>query len=433
MHTLSPIITRCAVVALALSILSACSDDPTTSSPPPGDPLLTVEVAFCSGLEPDWVAFQDGDGAWTRALPSATSRIITFRHPFAANRGAIATVHRFAASVTTLSVRYGAPAELESVGDTVPEHCGPPVSKTLLGTVAGLDTNELAIVSAGHNARAVVFPIDGAGFALGGLIPEPQEILATRITRVNGGAAPTGMILRRSPDLPDNATIPVLDFNSPEAFQPVLRNVTLDGLGPEGAIAFTGLRTAHSNNEVLFLTGGATDATRPYYAIPEARLDPGDLQILTASAGPATQNVVRGTTLYFRSPVDRTLRFGAVVAPPTVSLAAAAPTLRLRAQFAPHADYDRLALIVYQQTEVTLVGVAMTTAYAALTGGAYDLVVPELTGVPGFDPSWALRAGTPVLWTADRVGGTLGLGPSAVPTDGATSRVAAVTGGFASP
>jgi hypothetical protein len=115
------------------------------------------------------------------------------------------------------------------------------------------------------------------------------------------------------------------------------------------------------------------------------------------------------------------------VAPPEVSVAASAPTLRPRARFARQADYDRLTTITYR-ADGTVVSVAMTDAYATLSGNGYDLVVPELGGVPGFDVSWALRPASGVNWSVVRIGGTLGLGPDAVPTDGAIQRAAELSG-----
>jgi len=52
-------------------LLAACSDAMTSPAPPPP---TTISVAYCSGLEPLWVAFQDGNGAWNRALPATAGR-----------------------------------------------------------------------------------------------------------------------------------------------------------------------------------------------------------------------------------------------------------------------------------------------------------------------------------------------------------------------
>jgi len=67
-------------IALAGTTLGACSD--RAMSPPPPPPPTTVDVAYCSGLEPTWVAFQDGDGAWTQAQPIVSGPHTTFRYAF---------------------------------------------------------------------------------------------------------------------------------------------------------------------------------------------------------------------------------------------------------------------------------------------------------------------------------------------------------------
>ena len=72
----------------------------------------------------------------------------------------------------------------------------------------------------------------------------------------------------------------------------------------------------------------------------------------------------------------------------------------------------------------------MTSTYADLTATGYDLILPDLSGVQGFNPQWALRPGTAISWIVSRVGGTLGLGSNAAPTDGASVRNGEVSGTF---
>jgi hypothetical protein len=105
--------------------------------------------------------------------------------------------------------------------------------------------------------------------------------------------------------------------------------------------------------------------------------------------------------------------------------------LRLLARFVPQDAYDRAVVISYQQSFVDLSGshtgiqvsVSMTAAYAQLIGG-WDLTIPDLSGVTGFQRGWALIPGFAVRWSAVRLGGTLPLGFTAVPRDGDVQRVA---------
>src|SRR5437870_8008907 len=413
-------------VLFLVATLGACSDGTLPSTPPPPPPPTTVAVAYCAGLEPTWVAFQDGDGAWTQAQPTVSGSTKTFRHGSAADRGAIATLSGAGGNMTVLSVLYGTPAELVTAGDTNARDCGPAPAKTLLGTVARLDTNETAFVAASFNARVPV-GVDRS-FELKGLASGPRDLLATRTTRTDGSDVITRLMLRRGVDVPDSTTLPVLDFASAEAFAPAVANVSLDGLGAESAASGTRLLTDRDELTVSLMIGPTTDVTRPYVALPESQLLAGDLQILAASVSAATTGSARSATLYFRTPTDRTLTLGAPLVLPTFSTIASAPALRLRAHFVPQSEYDRSAFVSYQEGTTTFVVISMTAAYAALTETGYDLVVPDLSGAVGFDSAWSLHPGATLLWSAGRIGGTLGLGRDAVPSDGTVQRTVSAAG-----
>ena len=385
--------------------------------------LTSVVVAYCTATAPAWVASQDGNGDWRRLLPEVVGGRTLFRRDFVTDRGGIATATPIlGGALTVLDVLYGTPAELATVGDTNTIDCAGADPKDLFGSVAGLGAADSALISTGNILRASVLP-GRTTFHVSGMPSGPRDLLASRTTVAAGGAAVTSLLLRRDVDLPDDANIGTLDFTSVEAFAPATATVRVEGLFPEGAITGTRLRTSNSDLLLTNLTQAPTATARPYFAIPENRLLAGDLQVLrVATAGPSSDN--RDAELYFRSPTDRTLTLGSPLAPPTITAVATAPSLRVRAQFAPQAEYDRSTTIVYEQgSSSAQVVVTMTSAYAALTGG-YDLVVPDLSGVAAFDPAWSLVPGAQLLWSATRVGGTLDLGRDAVPTDGSTRRQA---------
>ena len=411
---------------LIVGMLAACSDNATSPSPsPPPPPPANVSVAYCAGLEPVWVAFQDGNGAWTRSLPTTSNGTVVFQTTITATRGGIATATPSGAGITFLHVFYGAPEELETLGYTSPRFCGPPVVKTLLGNVAGLDSNEFAIIRGGSDAQTLAHA--GNEFELNVLPPGPQDILATRITRTNGRDTMTKIILRRGIDLADGATLPVLDFTSAEAFVPATASVTLSGIGVGGAAISTRLITGGFNSTFGVVTGQDIGTARPYFALPEAQLLPGDLQVLNASGHGATPNSVRSASRFFHAVQDYTIGLGADVVPPDFRTVATSPTLRLGARLVNQSEYGRETSVSFQEDSTRFVSVSMTQNYALQVGGTYDLVIPELTGVAGFEAAWALSPTNSLRWSATRIGGTLGLGIEPVPFDGATQRGAFIS------
>lgn len=412
------------VAVLALSLLAACSGDRMISTHPPGqaNPPGTVEVPFCAAVAPDWVAFQDGDAKWTRALPVIDGRTIRFRYTFSSERGAMAAVRLLPGGrLTTLTIQYGAPAELIIGADTASLACGALATNTLFGSVAGLGPDDIAAVSAGYGASALLAASQRA-FTLRGLVPGPQELLATRKVAVNEVRQLASVILRRTPDLPDSTLLSTLDFNSAEAFAPVLVRVTLGGVGPENATLTSALHTPYGSDSFLAEEGTMAGNQRTIFAIPTERLHEGDLQLATMSATAVEADAHRVASVYFRAPADQTLTFGAPVTIPALSAVATTPNLRLRARFDAQPEYDRLTSIEFVQSQV-IVTVAATSRYAAVAPGGYDLVIPDLSPVSGFDPRWALSAREPAFWFATRIGGSLGLGLDAQPFAGATVRV----------
>src|SRR5262249_19121879 len=151
-----------------LAAIVACSDDPVApvaAIPPDPTPTRTIAVPFCADAAPIWAAFQDGDGAWTRAFPVVRGDRVTFRRELSSNHAASATLSQlFGTSFTVLRVLYGAPDDLPAVGDTTRADCPGADSKTLNGSVAGLGTNDVAQISLGDNAQAVVGGALGSGF-----------------------------------------------------------------------------------------------------------------------------------------------------------------------------------------------------------------------------------------------------------------------------
>ena len=412
------------MLMLSVTLVVACHDDPSGPSLPHE---TAVAVTYCAAAAPAWVAFRDGDGSWTRELPDVSGDRTTFHHTFTSGRAALATVTPFAGTaITLLHVLYGAPAELATGGDTTETDCITDARKTLRGDVAGLGASQLATVNVGSLAAAFVQQQAGLEFTVQGVPNGPQDLLAIR----NAPPATARLILRRNVDLPDGSLLPTLDFESAEAFALASANVTIENLGGAAAVNLTRLLTPHGEF-ALPVTSSVAAATQAFFAVPANKLLAGDLQALHVSTSGAQ---TRSVDVYFHSLADRTLRIGDPMVAPTLStIASDATTLRLRARFAQQADYDKTTSVVYEQpTRSAFVAVTMTPAYAALAG-SYDVDVPDLGSVASFDTHWGLAPGALINWTAVRSGGTLPIGRSVVPSDGATLRTAVANGSMTIP
>jgi hypothetical protein len=416
------------IAALLITLLvDACSHD--MAGPGNGVDSQTADIAFCG--EPTWVAFQDGDGAWTRAVAMRVGSIATLHHIFTKGRAGIAIARESNGGMTALSIFYGAPNELSTVSDTAGVACGATSSRTLHGTVIGLDTNEVALVLAGRGVDpGFVSAATGPDFDLRGLRPGPHDFLATRTAIANGKQVVNRVTVRRAPDLPDQAILAPMDFRSTEALPPVAHTLTLTGPDAAGSTGFVALRTAHGiADQLAAISTTGTATTTQYLAIPDQQLVSGDLQSITMTSAPSA-NVVRSTTVYFHFAADRSIALPGIPTSPALSVASTGRTLAMRARFDVATDYDRLTSITYQQGENTIVIVTMTATYAARNPGLYDLVVPDLLELDGFDSHWALQPGIAVRWTSARFGGTLGPTFNAVPSEGSTRRTATDAGVF---
>lgn len=163
-------IVRSAITLIGAVSLAACNSDGTVSLTPRQP--QAVFAKWCSGLEPAWVAVQDGDSAWTRLQPTTVNGNVVFQHEFVSDRGGIATLSRGGGGFTALQLLYGTPTELETVGNTKPLFCGTTISKVLLGGIVGVDTNETVLMAGDLSQDGS--PWGGGGFALPNITEGPH-------------------------------------------------------------------------------------------------------------------------------------------------------------------------------------------------------------------------------------------------------------------
>jgi len=243
------------------------------------------------------------------------------------------------------------------------------------------------------------------------------------------------MIIRRGVNAGNNSTLPVLDFGSAEAFDPVQGTLTIGNLGTDVATVFTNYFTAAGSGAAGATVGASilpSAGPFTYYGVPASKQIAGDLHLALAIAFPGVTSLdqERIAALYFKDPTDRTVTLGAALPAQTVSVAATAPYVRFRATGSIPADYGKLLDLEFTQTNAAHT-VSILASESYLAGAAsYDITVPDFSGVAGWDNNWGPKTGSETEWRVSTFGFTgIGLG-SLNPVDGTTFKGAGRTGGI---
>ena len=418
---------------------------------------------FCTvDQTPIWFAIQDGaSGTWTKVNPSASGTKFQFNitQPKAgvayvtniasagvssASRGLAgrlsaslkqelllrnratrtnAYAARSLANGYDLTIVYGTQSELNGQGTQI---CLPGAGKTVNGTVAGVNAagGQAATVSLGPS----VADASAAGtFQLTDVPDGALDLVAARSTTNTTTFSTTvdKLIIRRGVNAGNNSTLPVLDFGSAEAFDPVQGNLTIGNIGSDLALVLTSYFTAAGSGAAGATVGGSfIPGTGPfkYFGVPASKQVAGDLHLALAIAFPGLTSTdqARVAALYFKDPTDRTVTLGAALPAQTVSAAATTPYVRFRATGPIPAEYGKLLNIEFiQGTAARSVNITATEGY--LAGAAtYDITVPDFSGVAGWDNNWGPKVGSQTQWQVFTYGFTgIGLG-SINPVDGAT-------------
>ena len=367
--------------ALATALCLGC--DGPTDVPVPSTTELTL--SFCPRSAPVWAAFKNEGSNWERVVPSGPS--VTFE---ATEKVGVAWVTRPDASAQVL-VRYA--TRSEHVAMSVQGRC--PEDKTLSGAVSGVPSGEVAVVGMGQTealARSLA-----PTFTLDSLMAGPVDLAASRgiPSGYNGGNrldgfTPNRMIIRRAQDIPSGAAIPVLDFSSAEAFAPATSRLTILGPGPGASIFVSNALWTGTSTRTSIHWGFQVDRPVTLYSVPQSKLMPGDLHEVWVDEWRPDELLGRSVLAYFAAPADRTIAFGPYIGSPVVTTVATAPHLRMRGRVAYQSEYEHGVQFIFGSLSATSrnVHVFMSAAYRSPVRGTWEVDVPDLSGVPGFDVGW---------------------------------------------
>ncbi|MEO7085901.1 MAG: hypothetical protein ABI442_06235, partial [Gemmatimonadaceae bacterium] len=143
------------------------------------------------------------------------------------------------------------------------------------------------------------------------------------------------------------------------------------------------------------LTGGAT---RTYYGVPAANQAAGDRHFAAVSSFgtvTATQQTARLAMIFFKDAIDRTVTLGAAPSAVTLTSAGTSPYPRYRTVVTAQSDYSNLIVSSYAQLSSGITRNVLVYQTSGHRAGAasWDVTMPDLSAVSGWDPTWGLKTG----------------------------------------
>ncbi len=395
---------------LALALLAGCGGrEDATVVQPTDRPVVTptrgrdVVLLACDGGLPLWVATQDGADSWTTVTANAVGR---YEISFPSGAGGLIVVDTISNGVRT-SVLYLAADEFTAMvarTDTT-RSC---TRRSTNVTVAGLRGTDVARVGLGGGSRTI--SDNGVSSTISDLGTRPVSLGAARVHQ--GTMRADLLILRRGIPFPGPHSL--LDFGSGESIR--LDSVPLTVMNTGGqatTIAMSILSFSLGGTSVeLDRTVIGADATTQLRRVPIASQVSGDIHAVLAQTGFPDPRQVQS---YVSATSPITITLGPALSQPTVSaISGTRPRMSLPAQSA----YRTAVQASYFQAQGRSLSVIVSARYLGALPTTWDLVPPDLTGVPGWNPAWALTAGQ-ALWQANGFGGLLG----SEPRGGAVGRV----------
>jgi hypothetical protein len=401
------------VFCVALSGATAACDLSTPAEP---QNPIDLELDFCAGDVPVWFAYQNEDmSSATRIFPNPEG---TFRFT-ATNRLTLGIVWQNGNDYHTEFI-YATNEELAGLSAVAClEELG---AKTVNGTVSGVGTNQIAVVSMGFSS--VLLESDNTSYSLTGLPDRALDLIASRQTTSATTRVADRVVIRRTQNITHNGNAALIDFvNGSDVLQPATASATISGvLSGEFAYLqshfFSQLQTSHS----LSYAEDLDNETRSFAALPQTELAAGDYHDLILLSVNSATGSVRGAENFFRAPTAQTLALGPVLSDPVIEdVPGITGLLILRLQLPAQLSYDDAVSVRYaQQLSVSSITVSqfVTEGYTQGTPAVWALQVPNLRGAPGWSEAWELRTGTPIEWTVTGFSGRAELLFGAKPEDG---------------
>ncbi|MCU0646701.1 MAG: hypothetical protein MUF00_01785 [Gemmatimonadaceae bacterium] len=356
----------------------------------------SAEIRFCDPQNfPSFFAVQDSGAPWRPIQRTGGSYVFDVT----SDRVGVVLVRRASATSTNTFVRarFVTRAELADLANV---ECETLFSgnRRLTVSISGISALEGGLIS-----FAPGFDETRTFYSTAFAPPGPLTVRLSRFGEDASGRLLRDVIVRRGlSELQTNPMAPVA-FGSAEAIAAQAMVATATNLATDSVYWTSGL---HAPGVTRFLPGtfaglyyvgpGRASRDTRHFAIGSAAMPDDELQDVTATAyaGPGAQ-LFRHSSIIFREPGDRTVTFAAVAPPFAWSLVGDADALRPRATGQlPGVEQGAVGAAIRQPvTTLSAIIFDLTVSRAWMTRAGFEVEFPDLRGIPGWDPVWALRRG----------------------------------------
>lgn len=394
----------------------------TLSVTPAGGGGGNIVYQFCgANALPTFFAYRNGStGAWTPVTVGANS---SFSFDLSAATGQVAYAVPNGANTALVVIASNAASEFpRSAVTTCPATAA---TKTVNGTIGGLAAGQTATVSLGGASATVAA---NGPFTITGVTDGSTDLIATRsaINATTFQQVVNSIIIRRGINPANNGSIgATLDFSTAEAQQPVTGSYTVTGVNGDLAVGTNSFTTANGGGTSLSVIAPATSPLA-FLGVPSTLTAAGDFHAASvqASASAGGITTTRSVTQYNRDVIARALALGSAISTPTLSTSGTTPYARIRAQGAFQTEYPDFIASSFTQASGRAWVHTASRAFFGAGAANYDIDLPDLSGVAGFNNAWGLVVGTATNATVTAYSGLAGFTPN---TENSTFKLASRT------
>jgi hypothetical protein len=365
----------------------------TVRATPTGGGNVLLDWSGCA--QPNWVAVQDGSGAWVQQIPDAG--VVSFL--LTANQGGIA----FVESGNSVVVRYLTRAELTAGTLNMCPPVQIPGPKTITGFAVHSGSLEVFTYSLGGAIASS--SLASPNFALVGVREGIHDLVGWGLT---SGAFGLRGYLRRDIDLPSGGVLEPVDLLGVGSFAPLRTTLSvLLNQNDQVSHSMSYLTTAGCTVNPLYANVSGT--TSLMSGVPAPLQRPGDLHLVTVTASGFRRT--RVATLAFHIMQGRSVILPPLLVVPTVStLPAGYLTLQAVVSSIP-AVYN--GTVSFRYTAGTR-AMSISASMGYVGTGAVVLAMPDFGTVPGWPNAAAIGTGESGTWNYSLNGTS---GPGALCTD----------------